>query len=284
MYIELFFSVESCLNSSSPKFESYASLENGINTPSRQITPEQEIPPESKKRKREPSLILSSIPAAKIVIATTALLDDQWNDVLTFLRQFSQVQLSTNLNVNNSTTHLLVDDSENHLHCTITKKIVQAAVRHHIFIISSRWLNECMRLNKFIDEHPYEIISDSHTTLRSSQHDSNATNKYLFSQNSQYSYAFAIECRQCQGSINRSELIELIQLTGAQLFQNEQAVDVLIVLCDTSDKNLNKIKEKYMNAPASNIKYVTSDFLLKSIIKFEIQDIDKYSLIFFMKS
>ncbi|CAF2174007.1 unnamed protein product [Rotaria magnacalcarata] len=252
--------------------------ENGINTPSRQITPEQEIPPESKKRKREPSLILSSIPAAKIVIATTALLDDQWNDVLTFLRQFSQVQLSTNLNVNNSTTHLLVDDSENHLHCTITKKIVQAAVRHHIFIISSRWLNECMRLNKFIDEHPYEIISDSHTTLRSSQHDSNATNKYLFSQNSQYSYAFAIECRQCQGSINRSELIELIQLTGAQLFQNEQAVDVLIVLCDTSDKNLNKIKEKYMNAPASNIKYVTSDFLLKSIIKFEIQDIDKYSL------
>ncbi|CAF5178473.1 unnamed protein product, partial [Rotaria magnacalcarata] len=78
MYIELFFSVESCLNSSSPKFESYASLENGINTPSRQITPEQEIPPESKKRKREPSLILSSIPAAKIVIATTALLDDQW--------------------------------------------------------------------------------------------------------------------------------------------------------------------------------------------------------------
>lgn len=135
-----------------------------------------------------------------------------------------------------------------------------------------------MRLNKFVDEHKYEIVSDSHTTLRLSQQDANSTTKYLFSQNPQCSYAFAIECRQCQGSINRSELIELIQLTGAQLFQNDQAVDVLIVLCDTNDKNINKIKEKYTNAPASNIKYVTSDFLLKSIIKFEIQDIDKYAL------
>ena len=188
------------------------------------------------------------------------------------------MQLSTNLNVNNSTTHLLVDDSEHHLHCTITKKIVQAAVRRHIFIISSRWLSECMHSNKFVDEHPYEIMSDSHTTLRLSKQALNSTNKYLFCQSSQFSYAFAIECRQCQGSINRSELTELIQLTGAQLFQNEQAVDVLIVLCDTSDKNLHKIKEKYINAPASNIKYVTSDFLLKSIIKFEIQDIDKYCL------
>lgn len=72
--------------------------------------------------------------------------------------------------------------------------------------------------------------------------------------------------------------MELIQLTGAQLFQNEQAVENLIVLCDTNDKNLSKIKEKYLQAPASNIKYVTSDFLLKSIIKFEIQDIERYSL------
>jgi len=135
-----------------------------------------------------------------------------------------------------------------------------------------------MRLNTFIDEHPYEIISDSHTTLRLSEQNLTLTNKYLFGQTSENLYAFAIECRQCQGSINRSELIELIQLTGAQLFQNEQAVDILIVLCDTNDKNLNKIKEKYIHAPASNIKYVTSDFLLKSIIKFEIQDIEKYSL------
>jgi len=135
-----------------------------------------------------------------------------------------------------------------------------------------------MSSNLFIDEHPYEIISDTHTTLRLSEQNFQYSNQYLFGMTNENSYAFAIECRQCQGSINRSELIELIHLTGAQLFQNEQAVDTLIVLCDINDKNLLKIKEKYLNAPASNIKYVTSDFLLKSIIKFEIQDIDKYSL------
>jgi hypothetical protein len=135
-----------------------------------------------------------------------------------------------------------------------------------------------MHLNTFIDEHSYEIISDSHTTLRLSEQNLTLTNKYLFGQPTENLYAFAIECRQCQGSINRSELIELIQLTGAQLFQNEQAIETLIVLCDNNDKNINKIKEKYVHAPASYIKYVTSDFLLKSIIKFEIQDIEKYSL------
>lgn len=135
-----------------------------------------------------------------------------------------------------------------------------------------------MNLNTFTDEHTYEILSDSHTTLRLSEQNINLKKNSLFQQTTDNVYAFAIECRQCQGSINRSELIELIQLTGAQLFQNEQAVDTLIVLCDTNDKNLNKIKEKYLHAPASYIKFVTSDFLLKSIIKFEIQDIEKYSL------
>jgi hypothetical protein len=99
-------------------------------------------------------------------------------------------------------------------------------------------------------------------------------NQYLFNN----TYGFAIECRQCQGSINRNELIELIELTGAKLYENDNQIDQLIVLCDTNEKNLNKIKEKYLQTNLTNIKYVTSDFLLKSIIKFEIQDIDKYSL------
>ena len=172
--------------------------------------------------------------------------------------------------MNNFTTHLIVDDSESLLHCTITKKIVQAAVRRHIFIISVRWISESIRLNDFSSEYPYEIQSDSHTTLRLSM----ANNPYLFNK----SYGFAIECRQCQGSINRNELIELIELAGAKFYENDPNVDFLIVLCDINEKNLSKIKEKYLQTNLNSIKYVTSDFLLKSIIKFEIQDIDKYTL------
>lgn len=195
-------------------------------------------------------------------------------DILTFLRRFPQVQFSTNLVVNDTTTHLLIDDSDKPLHCTITKKIVQAAVRRHIFIISARWIRECLRVNQFVDEHPYEILSDSHTTLRLSTQNFEHHNQYLLSPK----FGFAIECRQCQGSINRNELSELIELTGAQVYEHDQTVDSLIVLCDTNEKNLAKIKEKYLASNASTIKYVTSDFLLKSIIKFEIQDMDKYSL------
>jgi hypothetical protein len=135
-----------------------------------------------------------------------------------------------------------------------------------------------MRSNAFVDEHPYEMVSDSHTTLRLSERSVSPSNHLIFPPTYPYLYAFAIECRQCQGSISRSELTELIQLTGAQLFQGDQAVDILIVLCDTNDKSLSKIKEKYVHAAASTIKYVTSDFLLKSIIKFEVQDVEKYAL------
>ena len=73
-------------------------------------------------------------------------------------------------------------------------------------------------------------------------------------------------------------MIELIELTGAKFYEHDNHIDRLIVLCDTNEKNLSKIKEKYSPTNLNNIKYVTSDFLLKSIIKFEIQDIDKYSL------
>jgi len=155
------------------------------------------------------------------------------------------------------------------------KKIVQAAVRRHVFIISSRWINECINSNEFVDEHRYEIQSDSHTALRLSVQDFQTNNQYLFNK----SYGFAIECRQCQGSINRNELIELIELTGAKFYDNDNNnIDMLIVLCDINEKTLKKIKEKYLQTNITNIKYVTSDFLLKSIIKFEIQDIEKYSL------
>ncbi|CAF2361917.1 unnamed protein product [Rotaria sp. Silwood2] len=263
--------------------EEYESPEKHNNTdaPSQSTSSEHSI----KKRKHESQttqskiITRSLIPPNKIVMSTTTLLDHQWITVLTFLRQFPQIQLGTNLNVNNLTTHLLIDDSENPLHCTITKKIVQAAARRNIFIISSRWITECIRLNEIVDEHPFEITSDSHTTLRLSVQNFQTNHKYLFNNSSPaLIYGFAIECRQCQGSINRNELIELIELTGAKLYDNVNSVDILIVLCDTNEKNINKIKEKYLHTNVSNIKYVISDFLLKSIIKFEIQDIDKYSL------
>ena len=179
----------------------------------------------------------------------------------------------------NATTHLLIDDTENHLHCTITKKIVQAAARRHLFMISIRWINECLQYKAFVDEHPYEIKSDTHTTLRLSRQDFQSTSKYLFDSNALNTiYGFAIECRQCQGSINRHELIELIELSGGKFYEHDRVIDLLVVLCDINEKNLDKIKDKYRHETVSSIKYVTSDFLLKSIIKFEIQDIDKYSL------
>lgn len=221
---------------------------------------------------------LSFLRENQIVLASTTLLDDQWNDVIRFIRQYSQVKLSPNFNVNHLTTHLLVNDHDDPLRCIITKKVVQAAVRRNVFIISSRWITDSLKSNKFLSEYPYEIESDSHTNLRPSKPICflNDNQQYLFSN----SYAFAIECRQCQGSINRNELIELIQLSGARYFDKsiDEKIEILVVLCDTNEGNIDEIKQKYSMNSIRIIKYVTSDYFLKSIIKFEIQDIDKYTL------
>ena len=128
--------------------------------------------------------------------------------------------------MNSSTTHLLVDDSKHPSLCTITKKIVQAAARGQIYIISARWISDCLHTNIFPAEQSYEIQSDSHTTLRLST----GAHRYLFDK----SYGFAIECQQCQGSITRNELIELIELTGAKFYEQDNPIDRLIVLCDTN--------------------------------------------------
>jgi len=135
-----------------------------------------------------------------------------------------------------------------------------------------------LQSKKFLSEYPYEIQSDSHTHLRPSKPICflDETQQFLFPK----TYGFAIECRQCQGSITRIELIELIQLSGARYFDKptDDKFDILVVLCDTNERNIDEIKSRYSTNSIRIIKYVTSDYFLKSIIKFEIQDIEKYTL------
>ncbi|CAF4113307.1 unnamed protein product [Rotaria sp. Silwood2] len=211
-----------------------------------------------------------------VSIATIYLQDEQWHQLELFIKHFSlKASLSNNLNVNSSTTHLLVDDSSHSLQCTFSKKIFQAVARH-IFIVSVRWIEECLLRNEFIDETPFEIHGDATmSTMHLARHTSIIP---LFSS----FVSFIIDCNSFQRVLTRNDLIELVILSGAHLFNPEEQIsteiqsEVLLVLADpTADRHRleNKYKQWY-----KNVKIRTPGFLLKSIIYQEQQPFEDFEL------
>jgi len=62
---------------------------------------------------------------------------------------------------NHSITHLITDeiDHADSLICTLTKQVIFAIVQH-CFILSYRWICDCLQKNLLINEEQYEIEGD----------------------------------------------------------------------------------------------------------------------------
>lgn len=71
-------------------------------------------------------------------------------------------------NVNEHTTHLITDEDDDHtLVCSLSKKVIQAIARH-MYIVTYRWIDDCLKLGQIINEKTYEIQGD--LTLASDHH------------------------------------------------------------------------------------------------------------------
>jgi len=175
------------------------------------------------------------------------------------------------MNVNSLTTHLIVDDSSIPLMCTFSKKIFQAVARR-IFIVSVRWIDECLVQNRIVDEESFEIRGDS--TMSTMHLARRSINTRLFPS----TVSFIIDCNSFQRTLTRNELAELAVLSGATLFgqQEKSSIELLIVLADPM-VDPRQIREKYSRCH-NNIKYLTPGFLLKSIVYQEQQSFDDFQL------
>ena len=71
-------------------------------------------------------------------------------------------------NVDEHTTHLITDEEDGDtLVCPLSKKVIQAIARH-MFILTYRWIDACLKINRIINEKPFEIQGD--LTLSSDHH------------------------------------------------------------------------------------------------------------------
>ena len=181
------------------------------------------------------------------------------------------MSLSNNLNVNSSTTHLLIDDSSTPLQCKFSKKVFQAVARR-IFIVSIRWIEQCLLRNEIIDETPFEIHGDgTMSTMHLARQSSTSS---LFSS----SVSFVIDCNSFQRVLTRHDLAELVILSNATLFKPEEMMTakILLVLADSTVDRF-QLEEKYKQYH-KNIKYLTPGFLLKSIIYQKQQPFEDFEL------
>ncbi len=85
------------------------------------------------------------------------------------LKEFcSRFQMKFSDNVDEYTTHLITDEEEGEtLVCPLSKKVIQAVARH-MYIVTYRWIDACLRVNQIINEKPFEIQGD--LTLSSDHH------------------------------------------------------------------------------------------------------------------
>ncbi|CAF5058956.1 unnamed protein product, partial [Rotaria sp. Silwood1] len=93
-----------------------------------------------------------------IVMAYSCLKIEQLTEIQRLASLFpNQIKLSNC--VNEYTTHLIVGNEEKPLLCPLTIKVFQAIARH-LFVLTYRWIIECLKQNLIIDEVSFEIRGD----------------------------------------------------------------------------------------------------------------------------
>jgi hypothetical protein len=174
--------------------------------------------------------------------------------------------------IDDTTTHVITNDSGTFT-AILSKQIIQACVRH-VFIGSINWIISSLEQSTVLDHFPFEILRDKK---------SRGIKQCRFDQLPVFpsSCIISIECLTGIRSLKmtRDELIEIIEFSGATLLNDYMQYKTLIILCNTkkemlnrknqNDENLSRINEK-------NIYYCKPEFLFDSIVRHEVQAMEKY--------
>lgn len=162
----------------------------------------------------------------------------------------------------------------------LSKEIIQACV-NHIFVSSIQWIISSIEQSFILDHFPYEILRDKY-----SMKNSRGIKQCRFDNLPVFpsSYLISIECHSGIKSLKmtRTELIEIVELSGATLFHDYNREDRrLIVLCN-SKKEMLQVKQRNNENNQSltinerEIVYCKPDFLFNSIVRHEVQIVNDY--------
>ncbi|CAF1057752.1 unnamed protein product [Rotaria sp. Silwood1] len=177
--------------------------------------------------------------------------------------------------VDDTTTHLIANDSGSFT-TILTKQIIQACVRH-IFVGSINWIISSLKQSFIVDQFSYEILRDKQTF-----NNSRGIKQCRFDQLPVFpsSCIISVECHKGikQLKMTRDELIEIVELSGGTLLNDYIGYEKLIIICNSKKEMINRRKQNNDNLLINekNIYYSKPEFLFDSIVRHEVQAIEKY--------
>jgi len=202
-----------------------------------------------------------------IVIAVTCLESYQLELVEQFVEKFSSL-VSQTTSIDSRTTHLITNDEKHSLRSPLSMKLIEA-IAHHCYCVSYRWIIDCLKYDRIIDEESYEIEGDDtevhpHGGPRRSR---SIQNRHTLFQN----ICFMIKCTENSDIRMTNERLEdLITTCGGRIItcvtQNLLDKYQIIVLCDML--YVSERRHNYDQCRSLGIHFVSSDWVLESILEY----------------
>ena len=187
-----------------------------------------------------------------------------------FLKKFPRIARQTSI-IDTRTTHLIANDEKQHLRSPLSIKLIEA-IAHHCSCVSYRWIADCLKENRIIDEESYEIESDNtesqaHFGPRRSRL---AERRYSLFEN----ICFMIKCvESADMRLSNERLEELITVCGGQIItcvtQRLLEKNQIVVLCDST--YVTQRHSNYDQCRSLGIQFVSSDWVLESILEYNLK-------------
>ncbi|CAF0787970.1 unnamed protein product [Rotaria sordida] len=202
-----------------------------------------------------------------IVLAVTCLESYQLDLVEQFLEKFSSHACQTT-SIDSRTTHLITNDDKHSLRSPLSMKLIEA-IAHHCFCVSYRWIIDCLKYDRIIDETPYEIEGDD-TDVQ--PHGGPRRSRLIQSRHSLFhDICFMIKCTENPDIRMTNERLEdLITTCGGQIITcvTQRLLDKyqIIVLCDML--YVSERRHNYDQCRSLGIQFVSSDWVLESILEY----------------
>ncbi|CAF2733639.1 unnamed protein product [Rotaria sp. Silwood2] len=210
-----------------------------------------------------------------IVFSVTCLERYQSDIVDEFLRKFSS-RVAQTTSINSQTTHLITNDDKHTLRSPLSMKLIEA-IANHCFCVSYRWLIDCIKYDRIVDESAYEIEGDD--TDYHSQGGPKRSRSIDKRQSLFENICFMIKCTENNEiKMTNDRLQDLITTCGGRIITcvTQGLLDQfeIVVLCDKL--YVSERRHNYDQCRSLGIHFVSSDWVLESILEYRPKSFSLY--------
>lgn len=150
-------------------------------------------------------------------------------------------------------------------------KLIEA-IAHHCFCVSYRWIADCLKYGRIIDEEAYEVEGDD-TEIH--PHGGPCRSRLIAQRYSLFqNLCFMVKCAENSDiQMTNDRLEELIRTCGGQIITSvsQRLLDTsrIIVLCDML--YVSERRNNYEQCRKLGIHFVSSDWVLESILEYRLK-------------